>query len=305
MKKKSIQNLSASVHQRLLNLAEETGDDAQYVHMRYGLERLMYRLSQSEHASEFVLKGALLYLVWTGEQYRPTKDMDLLALQTESLARLKQIFQDVCRLAAVEDGLVFLSDSVEAEEIRENAAYQGVRVTLLARLGNARIPLQVDIGFGDVITPRAAKAGFPTLLDFPAPHLSMYPKETVVAEKFEAMVKLGIINTRMKDYYDIWLLSREFEFDGEVLRKAITATFQRRKTPLPTGIPQALSAEFATDAVKQRQWQSFVSKGRFKLLEPELSKVVAAISDFLMPLVGQAETFKLHWPKGGPWQAKR
>jgi len=308
LKKKTSRNLAASVHQRLLNQAEQTGEDAQYVHMRYGLERLLYRLSQSEHEGEFIVKGALLYWVWAGELYRPTKDLDLLALHSMSPSQLGEVFRDICRVVAVEDGLVFLPDTVKGEEIRENAAYQGVRVTLEARLGNARIPLQVDIGFGDVITPGATKAVFPALLDFPSAELPMYPKETVVAEKIETMVKLGIVSSRMKDYYDVWALSREFEFDGQLLWDAITATFRRRKTPLPVVLPLALSAEFTGDALKQKQWQAFLQKGRFKTVEPELTKVVAAISDFLMPVLiaaRQVEPLATHWPKGGPWQPKR
>jgi predicted nucleotidyltransferase component of viral defense system len=183
-----------------------------------------------------------------------------------------------------------------------------MRVTLQARLGNARIPLQVDIGFGDVITPKATKTRFPTLLNFPTPQLLIYSKETVVAEKFEAMVKLSIINSRMKDYYDVWALSQEFEFHSAILRDAITATFRRRKTSWPVGTPLVLSTEFTGDAVKQQQWQGFVRRGRFKLLEPELTKVVEAVSDFLMPVViasNQPQTVEMHWPKGGPWQTKR
>jgi len=303
---KPIQNLAASVHQRLLNRAAETGEDAQYVHLRYGLERLLYRLSQSEHADEFVVKGAMLFLVWKGEPYRPTKDVDLLALKGDSPARFEKVFRELCALTVVDDGMVFMAESVRADEIRENAAYQGVRVTLEARLGRARIPLQVDIGFGDAVTPKAAEAEFPPLLTFPAPQLSMYPRETVVAEKFEAMVKLGILNSRMKDYYDLWVLAREFEFDGNTLSAAIRATFRRRKTPLTVEVPSALTAAFSGDAMKLRQWQAFVRKGRFKLVETNLEKVVSAVSEFVMPAAiaaSEHRAFKAHWPKGGPWKS--
>jgi predicted nucleotidyltransferase component of viral defense system len=298
-------NLVASIHQRLLNHARKTRGEPQLVLMRYGLERLLYRLSQSEYAEQFVLKGAMLYLVWTGEQYRSTKDLDLLALQGNAPERWQKVFQELCRVTVVEDGLVFLPESVKVEEIRENQAYQGVRVKLQARLGNARIPLQVDIGFGDAVTPRARKGEFPTLLNLPAPKLSMYPKETVVAEKYETMVKLGLLNSRMRDYYDIWVLSREFEFEGEWLSEAIRATFQRRRTALGADTPFALSRDFARDAGKQRQWQAFVQKGRLKLKTTSLAAVVKDITEFLKPAVTaavQEGAFKSHWPRGGPWQ---
>jgi len=298
-------NLVASVHQRLLNHAKLSKDEPQFVLMRFGIERLLYRLSESKHSEGFVVKGAMLFLVWTGEPHRATKDLDLLALKTSSVERLIEIFQDVCRLEVAEDGLIWFPDTVTAEEIRENADYQGVRVTLEAKLGNARIPIQVDIGFGDVVTPKAEDTVFPALLDFPAPHLAMYPKETVIAEKLEAMVKLGLGNSRMKDFYDIWALSREFEFDGELLQKAIHATFKRRRTEMPVALPLALSAEFSSDATKQRQYQAFIRRARLKLSESNLERVVAALQTFLGPVLSAADApFKKYWPKGGPWETE-
>lgn len=228
MKGKTIQNLAASVYARLLKRTELGQEDFQFVLMRYGAERLMYRLSRSEHAASFVLKGAMLFLVWTGAQYRATKDMDLLALKSASVERLRDIFRELCQLPVTQDGLTFDPESVQVGEIREDNLYQGVRVTLMAGLGKARVPIQVDIGFGDVVTPKAVQTDFPTLLDLPAPRLAIYPKETVVAEKFQAMVKLGMANSRMKDFYDVWTLSREFDFDGGVLSTALQATFKRR-----------------------------------------------------------------------------
>ena len=308
MKEEKPKNLVASIHHRLLNHAKLTKDEPQLVLMRFGLERLMYRLSESEHSSEFVVKGAMLFLVWTGDPHRATKDLDLLSLKSASLERLQKMFQDLCRLAVAEDGLSFLPDTVRAAEIRENAVYDGIRVTLEARLGKARIPLQVDIGFGDVVTPKAKDAVFPVLLDFPAPHLHMYPKETVVAEKLEAMVKLGLVNSRMKDYYDVWLLSQEFDFEGELLSKAIHATFKRRKTGLPADLPLALSEEFSSDATKQRQYQAFIKRGRLKLSDTSLEKVVTALQGFLGPVLSALaadSSLKKHWPKGGPWKSEK
>lgn len=305
MKGDKPKNLAASVRARLLNHARESKDELQLVLMRFGLERLLYRLSQSEHTGEFVVKGAMLFLVWTGEAHRSTKDLDLLALKSASIPHLEAVFRRVAEIAVEDDGLVFLRDTVTAETIRENDIYQGVRVSIEARLGNARIPLQVDIGFGDAVTPKAGKIVFPTLLEFPAPKVAAYPKETAIAEKFEIMVKLGVANSRMKDYFDIWTLCREFDFDGEVLSAAIRATFRRRKTALPAEFPVALSQEFYDEPTKQRQWEAFTKRGRLKVAETDLAKVVAVIRQFLGPAANAAANdlvFKKQWSKGGGWR---
>jgi len=306
VKGKPIQNLAASVYARLLKRTEPGDEQFQFVLMRYGAERLMYRLSQSEHATNFVLKGAMMFLVWTGAQYRATKDMDLLALKSASVERLRDIFRELCELPVAQDGLAFESDSVKAEEIREDNLYQGVRVTLVTRLGKAKVPIQVDIGFGDAVTPKPVQTDFPTLLDFPAPRLAMYPRETVVAEKFEAMVKLGLANSRMKDFYDIWALSREFDFDGGVLSAAIQATFKRRTTALTPTMPLALTSDFSGNPLKQTQWKAFVRRSRLKLATEGLEQVVAEIKSFLeTPVVAasQGDRLKAAWAKGGPWRS--
>jgi len=305
MNKPTPPNLAVSVAHRLLERSRQLGEDHQYLLMRYGLERLMYRIGQSAYAEAFILKGAMMFLVWANSPYRPTKDLDLLAAKSASIERLAEIFQELCAVKVVDDGLVFLSPTVEAEAIREDAAYQGVRVKLEARLGKIKIPLQVDIGFGDAITPKPQVANFPPLLDFPAPRLVMYARETAIAEKFEAMVKLDEANSRMKDFYDIWALSQTFVFEAATLGAAIRATFDRRQTELAVEMPVALSEEFAQNTMKLRQWQAFVRRGRFKLVEPDWSVVIRVVRDFLMPVVTvTAERRQLsdHWPKGGPWQ---
>jgi len=210
MTKDKPSNISASVRQRLLNLIRESGDDPNLVWTRYATERLLYRLSVSEHAGDFILKGAMLFMVWTGQSYRPTLDMYFLGRGEDTSERLREVFRRVCGVDVEPDGLVFDVDSVAVVPIREEQRYQGQRITLTARLGKARIPVQVDVGFGDVVTPRAKKVSYPTLLDFPAPSIRAYPRETVVAEKFEAMVMLGIANSRMKDFYDLYVLARDF-----------------------------------------------------------------------------------------------
>ena len=298
-------DLSASVRQRLLNHAQKVNVDFQVVLAQFGFERLLYRLSQSEYAGQFTIKGALMFLVWTGEQYRPTVDLDLTASRKHSGHELKTLFQSICSMAVEDDGLDFSSTPVRVESIRADTEYGGLRVTLEARLGQARIPLQVDIGFGDAITPKAKIEEFPALLDFPAPHLPMYPKETSIAEKYETMVRRGIINSRMKDYYDVWALAKQFDFDGDILKNAIRATFLRRKTDLPAEVPAGLSDGFAEDKTKQNQWNAFVRRTRLKLPCKDLNIIVAELSAFLVPpsvAACQSKTFDKTWRKSGPWQ---
>lgn len=221
-----------SIAARLLRRSRETGEDHQVLLTRYGLERLMYRLGRSESASQFVVKGAMMFLVWHGTPLRVTRDLDLLATRQPTPDELRDLFRSLCRMSVEDDGVVFDEASVTVEEIREDQQYGGLRVTMRGRLGTIRLPIQVDVGFGDAVTPAPKLEPFPALLDFPPPVLRLYPRETTVAEKADAMVQLGLANSRMKDYYDLWVLMREFEFDGELLRKAIAATFSRRKTPL-------------------------------------------------------------------------
>ena len=198
-------------------LAREQKEDFSIVLTRYGLERLLYRLSQSAHRDRFVLKGAMLFQLWSGHPHRPTRDLDLLGHGSPDPERFEGIFRDICRQNVEDDGLEFQSDSVRAESMKEDEEYQGLRLKLVSRLGNARIPIQIDIGFGDAVTPEPDEVIYPTLLDGPAPTLKAYPRETVVAEKFQAMVMLGIANSRMKDFYDLWILMRQFEFSGPAL----------------------------------------------------------------------------------------
>lgn len=298
-------DLAASVRQRLANHALKSREDFQVVLAQYGFERLLYRLSQSHHAGQFTIKGALMFLVWAGEQYRPTRDLDLTALKQYTANELKTIFQTLCTLPVEDDGLLFVSETVHAEPIREETEYGGMRISLEARLGRAKIPLQIDIGFGDAIIPKALIERFPVILDFPAPQLTMYSRETAIAEKYETMVRLGAINSRMKDYYDIWALARNFDFDGEVLINSIKATFRRRKTTLPPDVPVGLSDEFAEDRTKQAQWTAFVRRGRLKLSAADLGVVVEGIRAFLIPVSFSAlhsEAFHKKWHKGGGWR---
>jgi predicted nucleotidyltransferase component of viral defense system len=297
-------DISASVRQRLLNLARERQDDFQTLLNRYGVERLLYRLSRSAHADRFVLKGATLFSLWMSAPYRPTRDLDLLGRGDDSPAGLEAIFRDICDTPVEPDGLEFQAASVSGAEIREDEVYGGIRIKLTAMLARAHVPLQVDIGFGDAITPAAPETDFPTLLDFPAPHLRVYPRETVVAEKFQAITVLGLLNSRMKDFYDLWKLSREFAFEGVTLCAALKATFARRQTPVPGEPPIALTAAFYENETKQRQWDGFLQKGVLEENRPPLAEIVTALGAFLMPpaeALAQEQHFDMVWPAGGPW----
>jgi hypothetical protein len=297
-------NLAASVRQRLLNHAAKTKQDFQVVLAQYGSERLLYRIGQSPYAGQFTLKGALMFLIWTEEPFRPTRDMDLTSRQKRTAAELDDIFRKICGMSVDDDGAVFLKSTVVAEPIRDEDDYGGVRVTLTATLGRARIPLQIDIGFGDAVTPRAVTEEFPTLLDFAAPRIAMYPRETAIAEKFHTIAVRGILNSRMKDYYDIWALCRESDFDGAVLSKAIAATFYRRKTELPDRIPVGLSDEFVSDSSKQTQWAAFIRRTPLRISESNLGLVISVLREFLMPpcsAAACATSFVRKWQKNGAW----
>jgi hypothetical protein len=210
----SPKNLAASVHARLAQIARRTGRPFQELLQYYAMERFLYRLSKSPHAARFVLKGALMLRVWDAPMARPTKDIDLLGRLENSLENGSTVVREVCALEVEPDGLVFRPATVKSERIREDADYEGVRIRFDGFLARARIAMQLHVGIGDVMVPGPVEIAYPTLLDFPAPRLKGYPRETAIAEKFEAMVKLGTLNSRMKDFYDIWLLSRQFDFDG-------------------------------------------------------------------------------------------
>ncbi|MCK5243276.1 nucleotidyl transferase AbiEii/AbiGii toxin family protein [bacterium] len=304
MTKDKPSNVAASVRQRLLNIIRETGDDPNFVWTRYATERLLYRLSVSSYAGDFILKGAMLFMVWTGQSYRPTMDMDFLGYGDNSSERLTEVFRSLCGIDVEPDGLIFDINTVNAMPIREEQEYPGQRVTLTALLGKARIPIQVDVGFGDVVTPKAKKISYPTLLDFPVPSIRACPRETVVAEKFQAMVMLGIANSRMKDFYDLYVLARDFAFDGNILVRAIQATFKRRKTNIPSEPPLVLTDEFSSDEVKSVQWRAFVRRSGLEEGVPEFLELLSRLRDFLLlPMkaaVGPGPT-PTSWAKSGPW----
>jgi hypothetical protein len=251
MNNKRGKNTAASVRDRLLALARKRGEDFQLLLTQYGLERLLYRLGQSQYRDRFILKGAMLFILWGDQPHRPTRDVDFLGFGDSSEAGLQDIFRELCSIPVEDDGLSLMADSVQVEVIRDEAEYGGIRVRLFGDLAGARVPIQADIGFGDAVTPEAKEVEYPTLLGNPAPHLRAYPRETVVAEKYQALVNLGMANSRMKDFYDLWVIARKFDFDGATLSESIRNTFSRRQTPLPEHTPFGFSAEFYEDAQKK------------------------------------------------------
>jgi predicted nucleotidyltransferase component of viral defense system len=305
MNDKPGKNIGASTRDRLLALARERGEDFQSVLTRYGLERLLYRISKSEYRDRFILKGAMLFVLWSENVHRPTRDVDFLGLGDSSEAGLQEVFRELCELAVDGDGLKLKADSVRVEAIRDETEYGGMRVRLVGDLAGARVPIQADIGFGDAVTPDAIEVEYPTLLGDSAACLKAYPRETVVAEKYQALVHLGMANSRMKDFYDLWVIACQFSFDGTVLSRAIHNTFSRRRTLLPEHTPAGLSPAFHDDAQKNKQWNAFHRTGKLGIAPPPLADICGLLEAFLVPptqALKQTRSFKVRWEAGGPWR---
>lgn len=295
----------ASVRDRLRTLARQQNEDFNFTLMRYANERFLYRLSQSEHRRDFVLKGAMLLPRWGAEIARPTRDIDLLGFGDPATERLGRVFGEIAGFPVEPDGMVYHADQLGMEPIQGAQEYGGVRVRLPANLGNISLPIQIDVGFGDAITPSPVEAEYPTLLNLPAPVLRMYPLETVVAEKFEAMVRFALANTRLKDYYDLWSLAQTQSFDGPLLVEAIAATFARRGTQIPVATPTGLSPGFFEDGAKQRQWNSFLRRVAPTGPSTELRLVAEELTTFLMTPAVAAATGGAppgRWDPDGGWR---
>lgn len=274
-------NTSASILARLLQLAKQRGDDYNLLLNRFAMERLLARLSGSPHADRFLLKGALLFSLWYDAPHRPTRDVDMLGFGPDDEVNLIDTFRELATMDLA-DGIQFDPQSVKAAAIREDNTYGGKRITLVARIGSARCALQIDVGFGDAVTPEPQTVAYPTLLkDFPAPLLRVYPVYTVIAEKYHAMVVLGQANSRMKDFFDLAVIGQRTELVGATLASAIAATFARRKTALPALPPLALTKQFGEDAAKLRQWQAFLNKNHLEAAG--LEDTVALLHDLLWP----------------------
>jgi nucleotidyltransferase AbiEii toxin of type IV toxin-antitoxin system len=302
-----LKNIPASIRQKLLNLARERNEDFGLILTKYGLERILFRLSKSKYREIFILKGALLFELWTKERYRPTRDADFMARGDNSPERFVQIFRDISAIEIEDDGLRFDPKMVKAQRIKEDAEYEGVRVIFTAFLEKAQIPIQIDIGFGDMITPGPVEMEYPTLLVPPSPRLLAYPRETVVSEKLEAVVKLGIANTRMKDFHDLYTLSTVFQFDGKTLVEAVRATFKQRGTDLPIGgVPLAFTREFYADEIKVKQWNAFCYKNKPYVPQTELRDIIARLALFLIPVIMSAQQERAlcsTWTSAHAWRS--
>lgn len=303
-----ITNYAASVHARLLNEARAKNVDFNALLARYAIERLLYRLSQLPEADSFVLKGATLFTLWQGAPHRPTKDVDLHGRGRFDLAGVTAVFASLCAVEFPPDAIVFDASTIEARRLGTEDGYQVIRVTLLGRIGRARIPTRVDIGFGDAITPSPLHAELPSVLPLPRARLLAYPREAVVAEKLHAIVRLGMATTRLKDYFDLDHLATHFEFDGPLLARAIRNTFERRRTAaLSTAEPIGLSDTFAHDPSRIAAWNAF--RRRIGVAPAPLQPIVARVRSFVLPPLYAAATepgdMEQFWARGGPWELQR
>ena len=299
---KKVRNVAGSHRAKLLNLARNRGEDFQFLLGRWVVERFLYRLAGSIQRDSFVLKGAMLFPAWEGRLHRPTRHLDLLGFGSSGVLDVTRRIRDVCAVPAG-DGIVFYLTGIKGERIKEDAEYEGVRVRVSASLDGARVSMQIDVGFGDLVEPPPAELTFPVLLPLAAPVIRAYPPEAVVAEKFHAMVVLGIANSRMKDFFDIWTLAQTHTFDLERLAGSVGSTFERRRTPIPEAVPLALTGEFLEDRSKQTQWAAFGKRLGLRDV-PLLPLVGEQIAGFLMPALGKlngANSASLAWAPGGPW----
>jgi hypothetical protein len=302
-----LRNVAHSVHQRLLNRARETDRPFDELLQYFAMERFLRRLYLSAHGGKFILKGALLFTAWRAPMYRPTRDIDFLGRMDSSPEHILAAFRDICRQEVEPDGLSFDPDGLAAEPITEDADYEGVRVTVSGRLGSAKVDFHIDIGFSDVITPGPVELDYPTILDLPAPRVHGYTRESTIAEKFEAMVKLGELNSRMKDFHDIWYLARHFDFDGTRLAEAVGKTFSNRRTSLQAR-PLALTTAFASNGTKRMQWGAFLRRGRLPGIPAVFDQVVSDIAAFLLPVseaVTAGKPFERIWTSAGPWRPRK
>ncbi len=303
--KPPLKNIGASVRARLTRIAQERKEDVHLALTRYAIERFLYRLGQSTHRDRFVLKGAMLFSLWAPTPYRATGDLDLLGYGDAAPERIASAFRDICTIAVADDGVVFKPETLRAEPARAEDEYSGVRAAMIAEMAGARLSIQIDVGFGDAVTPAAREIDYPSLLDMPTPRLLAYPPETVVAEKFQALVALGMLNSRMKDFFDLWAIAETFSFDGPVLAEAIRATFERRNTALPQEAPIALTTAFAEDPAKQAQWRGFLRRTALAMAPEPFADIQTKVAAFVLPptkAIADGSAFTGIWEPGGPWR---
>lgn len=303
--KKDIKNLQASIRSRLQNKAKEVNCSFAEILQYYAMERFLYRFSASEYADKFILKGALMFVAWQIAERRTTLDIDFSGLCNNEAAYIEKIVKIVCETSVVPDGLVFDSNTVKGQKIKENADYEGVRVKFIGFLGRSRIPMQIDIGFGDIIYPKPQIVDYPVILNFPKPHLKGYSAESVIGEKFEAIVKLGLLNSRMKDFYDIWLMMSQFNFNGSQLSEALRKTFNHRKTFFPQGRKLFAEEIYNEKSDRQALWKAFLNKNDIQKAPKKLSIIAGEIERFLiMPVDAIRKNYKLNkaWKPLGQWK---
>jgi predicted nucleotidyltransferase component of viral defense system len=295
--RKPLQNIGASVRARLLNLAKERNQPFELLLIRYTLERLLYRLSTSKHREKFVLKGAMLMRHWLDDPHRPTRDVDLLGFGKSDPELTLKIFREICAIKA-DDAVAFDIDAFIVDRVRDESGYSGLRLKTYATVDEARVRVVIDIGYGDATEPGLNDIELPVLLGQPAPNLKAYPYETVIAEKFQALVVLGLANTRLKDFYDIWILAQTYDFEDDRLARAIAATFARRQTEIPTERPDGLTPAFASDPTKRQQWAAFVEE--VTVNPGDLIRVVDALASFLLPHAEKARNLYRENVAGNP-----
>jgi hypothetical protein len=300
---KQIKNMPASVHERLLNVAKQDRRSFNELLQYFAMDRFLYRWSKSQHAKRIVLKGALMLRVWEANEFRSTKDIDMLANYTSNnLDAMMQVVKDVTTVDVEPDGLNFQPATVTAERITEDADYEGVRIRFKGNLGNAVVNMQIDIGFGDIVYPGPIDKELPSMLEFPKAHLLCYSMESAIAEKFQAMVYLGDANSRMKDFFDIYTLSRQFDFDGITLAEAIQLTFRNRATEIPSEV-DSFRREFIT--MKESQWKAFRAKLGHGEMPESFDAIIKQISEFLLPVCKTTSPNNLIpeiWNAPGPWR---
>ena len=298
-------NIGASVRARLTLRARKRKENVQLVLTHYAIERLLYRLSLSDYSRQFVLKGAMLVRLWTPAPYRATADLDLLGFGDDAPERICAVFRNICVLEVPNDGVIFKPETLEVVITRIEVEYGGIRLTMIAEVAGAQLPVRIDIGFGDVVTPSVREIDYPSMLDMPAPRLRAYPPETVVAEKFQALVFLGISNSRLKDMFDLWTISETFSFDGNIIADAIRATFERRHTAIPTVKPIALTAAFSQDAKKQAQWRGFLRRTAITTSPDSFAELQSKVAAFVLPpteALAAGTTFDRKWEAGNRWR---
>ncbi len=301
--KKDLKNIAASVHQRLYNKAKEQNRQFNELLQYYAMERFLYRLAESKYKNQMLLKGALMFVVWKAPRSRATRDIDLSGRFPNNLDHLVSMMKEIIGVEVESDGITFDPETLKADHIQKDAEYKGIRILFLGHLGNARIHMQIDFGFGDSIVPPPIDIVYPTILDMPSPKLRGYPPETTIAEKLHAMLERGQANSRLKDYYDIWLLANQFNFDGHILGKAIVATCAKRATPI-VAEPIGLSKTFYEDKIRISQWKTLIRKFGLDIAPTELKETVGVVKGFLSPILEKLEKkepVNLTWKAPGPW----